>query len=361
MTRTAPLAAACLASALVACTGEIAGGPPYLSPPDATPAALADGAAAADAVAPDDAAADAIGAPTPRQRVLDRLAALSGTATVAGQHNREPNAEPRRWTDAIHATTGRYPGLWSGDFLFQQDNIDARDTMIEEAAAEWQAGALVNLMWHACPPDQGEPCEWEGGIKSHLDDAAWRDLVADDGALHAVWLARLDQIAVYLQALEDQGVAVLFRPLHEMNQGVFWWGGRPGPDGTRRLFQITHDYLVEEKGLSNLVWVWDVQDLSWDFADYDPGGAYWDVIALDVYGDGFTAAKYEAIRGLAGDKPMAIGECARLPRPAELDAQPRWVFFMAWAELVYESNSEAEIVELYQTDRVVTLDELDGW
>jgi hypothetical protein len=67
------------------------------------------------------------------------------------------------------------------------------------------------------------------------------------------------------------------------------------------------------------------------------------------------------IRGLAGDKPMAIGECARLPRPAELDAQPRWVFFMAWAELVYESNSEAEIVELHQTDRVVTLDELDGW
>ncbi len=132
------------------------------------------------------------------------------------------------------------------------------------------------------------------------------DLVAESGDLHAAWLARLDQLAVYLQYLHDHGVAVLFRPLHEMNQGAFWWGGRPGPDGTRRLYQITHDYPV-------------------------------------------------------GDKPMAMGECARLPTPAELSAQPRWVFFMAWAELVYSDNSDSEIIDLYSADRVVTRDELPGW
>jgi hypothetical protein len=26
-----------------------------------------------------------------------------------------------------------------------------------------------------------------------------------------------------------------------MNQGEFWWGGRPGPQGTLRPYQITHD------------------------------------------------------------------------------------------------------------------------
>lgn len=349
---------------LLACTGSITGIGADRAEIDALQAGVIDAHSSTADAAPGDAPlslADAVGAPSPRRQVLELLDRLSGEHTVAGQHNREPNSEPRRWTDAIYATTGRYPGLWSGDFLFQQDNIDARWTMIDEAVAQWQSGAIVNLMWHACPPTQGEPCAWDGGILSHLTDDQWQDLTSPDGALHAVWLQRLDEIAIYLRHLEDRGVAVLFRPLHEMNQGAFWWGGRPGPDGTRKLFQITHDYLVDEQGLSNLVWTWDVQDLSWDFDAYDPGAGYWDVVALDVYGDGFTTQKYDAVRSLAGDKPMAIGECARLPTPAEIAAQPRWVFFMGWAELVYSENSESEIDDLYADARVSTLGELDGW
>ena len=138
--------------------------------------------------------------------------------------------------------------------------------------------------------------------------------------------------------------------------------GRPaGARGTARLFQITRDYLEKEKGLTNLVWVWDVQDLDWTWAEYDPGAAYWDVLALDVYGDGYTARKYEAILALAGDKPVAIGECEKLPTAAELAAQPRWTFFMPWAELVYEGQDEAQIRALYADPRVVTLDEMPGW
>ena len=35
------------------------------------------------------------------------------------------------------------------------------------------------------------------------------------------------------------------------------------------------------------MWVWDMQDMSRDFAQYDPGNDYWDVFAFDVYGDGY--------------------------------------------------------------------------
>jgi len=38
----------------------------------------------------------------------------------------------------------------------------------------------------------------------------------------------MDDIAQYLQWLDLNGVEVLFRPLHEMNQNCFWWGGRGG-------------------------------------------------------------------------------------------------------------------------------------
>ena len=38
--------------------------------------------------------------------VLKYLYSISGTKTLAGQHNREPNAEPVKWTEYIHQTTG---------------------------------------------------------------------------------------------------------------------------------------------------------------------------------------------------------------------------------------------------------------
>lgn len=295
-------------------------------------------------------------------QVLDYLKSISGKKTLAGQHNKEPNAEPVKWTAFIHQTTGKYPALWSGDFLFQQENIDERWTMIHEAKKQWDSGAVINLMWHACPPDEGEPCAWDPGLlNAQLDDNQWKELITDGTPLNETWKKRMDDIAVYLQYLEDNGVEVLFRPLHEMNQGKFWWGGRPGPDGTARLYRIVHDYFTATKGLTNLVWVWDMQDMSRDFEAYNPGNEYWDVFGFDVYDSGYDASWYNYILPIVGDKPIAIGECAKLPPPAFLDTQPRWVFFMPWAELVKESNSPEAIIELYNNPRVLTLGEMPGW
>jgi len=152
-----------------------------------------------------------------------------------------------------------------------------------------------------------------------------------------------------------------------MNQGVFWWAGRPGPAGTVALYKLTHDYLVNTKGLTNLIWVWNLQDfgtLSSDLTAYDPGPDYWDVLALDVYwsdGTGFTTAKYNAMLAKAGSKPIAIGECGTLPTAGTLTSQPRWVYFNGWAELTQQQNTNAVISSLYNSGNVVTLDELPGW
>jgi mannan endo-1,4-beta-mannosidase len=297
----------------------------------------------------------------PRHTLLDFLNAISGQKTLSGVHNREPNSDPAHWTNVAFETTGKYPALWGGDFLYEQDNIDARPAMIAEAKRQWMSGAVVSLMYHACPPTQDEACGWDGGVLSSLSDDQWNELITDGSPLNSVWKDRLDRIAVFLQDLKDSGVQILFRPQHEMNQGVFWWGGRTGPNGTARLYQITHDYLTRSKGLDNIVWVWSVQDLSWDFDQYNPGSDYFDVASLDVYGDGFTQAKYDAMLAAAGGKPIAIGECARLPTSAELGAQPRWVYFMGWSELTFSSNSAEELTNLFAAPNVLTLDEMPGW
>lgn len=295
-------------------------------------------------------------------KTLDYLYDISGKYTVAGQHNKEPNAMPDKWTNEIHRITGKYPGLWSGDFLFQEENINNRRMMIDEAVKQWENGAIINLMWHACNPAFEEPCAWDSvGVMSHLTEEQWNELITNGSPLNNRWKERMDQVAVYLQELEDQGVEVLFRPLHEMNQGAFWWGGRVGPKGTAELYRITHDYFTYNKGLSNLIWVWDMQDMSRDFADYNPGDHYWDVFAFDVYDDGYDPSWYDYILPIVGKKPMAIGECARLPVPETLASQPRWVFFMVWAELVVESNTIDEISKVYREPRILTRDEMPGW
>lgn len=299
-------------------------------------------------------------------KTLDYLYAISGTKTISGIHNREPNSTPARWTDEIFSTTGKYPGLWSGDFLFQQDNIDHRQTMIEEALNQWKKGAIVNLMWHACNPALGEPCAWDGGVLSAMTDVQWNELLTEGTTINLAWKAMMDDVATYLQYLEDNGVEVLWRPLHEMNQGAFWWGGRPGPDGTRKLYQLTHDYLTNTKGLTNLIWVWDLQDfesLPSDVTSYNPGDEYWDVLALDIYdgGSGFSTLKYSTMVSAANGKPIAIGECQDLPTIAELIAQRKWTFFMSWSELTFSHNTEQEIKTLYNGQYIHTLDEMPGW
>lgn len=299
-------------------------------------------------------------------KTLNLLYSIQGAHTLAGQHNKEPNANPLYYSTGVNTRTGKWPALHSGDFLFASADITNRQTMINQVIEQWNAGAVINLMWHACSPAVGSACQWEGGVKGSLTNAQWTELITDGTALNNTWKQRMDEVAVFLQQLEDAGVEVLFRPLHEMNQGAFWWGGRKGPDGTARLYQITHDYFTKTKGLTNLVWVWNLQDfstLSSDVNDYDPGNEYWDMLSMDMYwsdGKGYEKSKYDAIRNKAAGKPIAIGEAEDLPSPSLFTSQPDWTFFMGWAELTF-NNSDSKLNTIYSSEKVITRDEMPGW
>ncbi|RED95303.1 glycosyl hydrolase [Marinoscillum furvescens] len=301
---------------------------------------------------------------------LNYLYSIQGNNTIGGIHNRQPISNPNQYSQQLHSITGDWPGLYSSDFMFESWEIDDRQTMINQVILEWNNGAMINLMWHACNPAGGEPCNWDSGsgadVKSSLTNGQWNALLTNGTALNNNWKAMMDEIATFLQQLEDAGVEVFFRPLHEMNQGMFWWGGRPGPNGTAALYRLTHDYLTYDKGLSNLIWVWNLQDfgsLASDLNSYDPGGSYWDVLTLDMYwtdGYGYTTAKYNAMVNKANGKPIGIGECEDLPAVNLLDQQPLWTFFMGWSELTF-NNSNQKIQDIFWSGRVIVLDEMPGW
>jgi len=302
---------------------------------------------------------------TTQLKTLSYLKQISGSKTVAGQQG-------SGYWEPMFNITGKYPGLWGEDFSFAPffggtDMASSRALLGAEAKQRWAKGEIIALMFHACPPTMGEPCTFDNNVKSKLTDAQWTELITDGTTLNNAWKARLDLIVPILLDLKNAGVEVLWRPLHEMNQGAFWWGGRPGANGSARLYQITHDYMVKTRGLTNLIWVWNLQDfasLSSDVNTYDPGSDYYDVMALDVYwsdGTGLTMAKYNAMVNKAGSKPIAIGESDVLYTSADFAAQPKWTYFMGWRELTQQKNSNDRITGIYTAPNIVTLDRMPGW
>jgi len=302
------------------------------------------------------------------QETLDFLNNIKGSQTIGGMHNRQPNSDPNLYSRQLQSITGQWPGLYSSDFQFEPNEVANRQTMTNQVITEWNNGAFIHLMWHACNPAKQTPCQWDSnGVLSSMSDWEWNQLITDGTPINSQWKSMMDDVAYYLQQMKDAGVEILFRPLHEMNQGMFWWGGRAGPNGSARLYQITHDYFTYEKGLTNIVWAWNLQDfssLSSDLNSYDPGAQYWDVLTMDMYwsdGTGYTTAKYNALLNKVNGKPIGISECDDLPSAALLAQQPQWTFFMPWSELTFENNSNAKIQQTYWDSRVLVLNEMPGW
>ncbi|MGJ6969837.1 glycosyl hydrolase [Streptosporangium sp. G11] len=297
--------------------------------------------------------------------MINYFAGLTGRNWLSGQQD-GPNSNPTQWTNKVRDITGLYPGMWGGDFGFSQNDIDNRQRVFDQAKAAWAAGSIPAITWHACVPFVAT-CQFEGGswpVKgSWLSDSQWNELVTDGSTMNTSWKRRLDQTVPYFLQLKNAGIPVLFRPMHEMNEGWAWWGGRSGPNGSRKLFQITRDYLVS-KGLDNIVWVWNIKDVSGGASrvgDYYPGDNYADLVTLDVWVQYFPSNEwYQAIQNISHGKPIGLAEVGRTPTPSQMATQSKWTFFSVWMDWLIkpEYNTNAGIKATYYDPRVLNRGEV---
>jgi hypothetical protein len=301
-----------------------------------------------------------------RQHMLDYFYSISGRYTLVGVENKD-EAHPTSDTARVDAIAGRPSSLWGGDFGFGSYALTYRQTMVNEARNQFNKGALPILMYHACAPTRDEYCSWDdigGAHPADLSDAQFQQLLTPGTALYNTWIGRLDTLAGYFQQLKDANVVVLFRPLHEINQCVFWWACHTGTYSSAALFRLTRDYLVKTKGLDNIIWVWNVQDfttLNTDVDKYTPGIDYFDIASLDVYNTGYTSNNYNTMLRIAGGKLIAIGENQFVPSQSLLASQPKWLFEMLWPDFIDDPRNHATLPGLYGAGNVLTLDEMGGW
>ena len=292
--------------------------------------------------------------------VIQYLQSITGKNIVSGQHNKEPASAPAQYTQQVKDITGQYPGLWGGDLLFTGQDAANRQRVVDQAKTEWANGSLVALSWHACPPTGPSTCAFDGGVKSSITDAQFQQIVTGGTALNGTWRQRMAEVVPYLKQLKDAGVPVLFRPFHEMNETWNWWGGRPGANGGAKIYQQMKDYF-DSQGLTNLIWVWNVQDNpQGGWANYYPGASYVDVVSLDVWYKNYpSSSDYAQMQAIAGSKPIAIAEMGKVPDSALLQSQTRWSYFMIWSEQLRGNNPNAEIQNTYFQPRVLNQGEVN--
>jgi mannan endo-1,4-beta-mannosidase len=192
------------------------------------------------------------------------------------------------------------------------------------------------------------------------------------------WYDGLWQVYQALLDMQNRGITVLYRPLHEMNGDWFWYGGlgtssRPNSQVSdyHALWNSIFTYMTTAKGpgypaLTNLIWVYS--------PDYSRSGVtsyivsnQTDIVALDAYLDdpdtnANLLSQYNAMLGLG--KPFAFAEIG--PNNKRTDGQfdyNRWLngirnrygqttFFMAWNNFTDIVNGTPQLVKIEPTSNL---------
>ena len=288
------------------------------------------------------------------------------------------------------ANGGKLPAVLGLDYtgVEFQDN-GQWDDWVTQFALQWHAlGGVVTFCWHwGVPQDLTKPraewSRWESAINPGNTNFVLSEVLADKDGPGYQWLLHgIEKVAAQLQILEDAGVPVLWRPLHEAAGGWFWWGSS-GPGAYLELYNLLYDKLVGEYGLHNLIWVWNAQHTDWY-----PGDERADILADDPYPPGnykwlypvdpARAVRFKYTRRASPDKMVAMSENDKLPDLNMMwNQNVKWLFFCTWdrekllkpdpdnqpwgylREVSEEYDSVATMKAMYNDPRVLTLDRID--
>jgi len=286
---------------------------------------------------------------------------------------------------AVRHKTGRDPALYGADIYgYHRDNPPLYHQVVRgtvEQCRRWwlHKGGLVSLHYHWGMP--GDPTNTAWGDKKR-DERKRIDLVravTPGTEEHKNVLADLNLTADYLKQLADARVPVLWRPLHEIDGGWFWWTDRRTPENTAALWRLVFDYLVKERGIHNLIWVYNAAHVAnairqtGTFEDnvawrrrYYPGEKFVDLASIDTYanpklgwGEPWEDARrraFDLMQRVAPGKPLAIGEDHVLLNPDVAQKEgPPWVYCLAWYS---DCRKPGWMRYSFNHDHLLTLDEL---
>jgi mannan endo-1,4-beta-mannosidase len=242
---------------------------------------------------------------TSKKEWLDYFNAIKRKKCISGQFIRwNYNASLQEIT-AVHDSTGQWLGMLGADYYGNfQDSIPSprceyklANSVIKDYYKD-SKHSLVNLSVHFINP-QNMGSAW-------FKEIDFDSVLIEGSRVNKVFMEELDSVAVGLQNLCDAGIMVMFRPFHEMSGGWFWWGDQ---ERFPELWRMTYNYIVNEKGLNNMLWCWGPSAQHTNLDRYYPGDEYVDLVALDAYTPDLPKKAMEAYKTiLKYNKPFGWGE-----------------------------------------------------
>lgn len=208
---------------------------------------------------------------------------------------------------------------------------------------------------------KGEQCQ-------DLDETSqeYKDIVAD-----------VDIVSGYFKQLQDKGIAVVWRPLHEASGGWFWWGVASA-ECYVQLYRLVFDRMVKTNKLTNLIWVWNINTdpkFGYDYsalnAAWYPGDAYVDIVAVDIYdplNDHNSAANYynKIVSDVGTSKMIALSENGAIPDIDSIaEDKAYWSYWMTWSQTWSGNFLEKTPADMWKRnlddERIIALDDMPGW
>ena len=209
---------------------------------------------------------------------------------------------------------------------------------------------------------------FKGDKCQEIDETSqeYKDIVAD-----------VDIVSGYFKQLEEKGIAVVWRPLHEASGGWFWWG-TASPECYVQLYRLVFDRMVKTNKLTNLIWVWNINTdpkFGYDYsalnAAWYPGDEYVDIVAVDIYdplNDHNSAANYynKIVSDVGTSKMIALSENGAIPDIDSIaEDKAYWSYWMTWSQTWSGNFLEKTTTEMWKKnlddERIIALDNMPGW
>lgn len=304
-------------------------------------------------------------------RYIERVSASGRILT--GQHisgNSKALDDPTGEREHVRQITGKYPAIMGVDFYLSprpgRNLAGWRASVVERAREQWEQGGLVTISWHQELP--GNPYTGWDFVQRAISQEEFNDILTPGSEMHGKWVNEVDEIAGYLKALQDAGVPVIWRPYHEMCGPWFWWGAKE-PESFHRLWRDLHSRLVGHHGLDSLIWCWSPnRNVTGDYGD-----DYVDITGVDTYVADRSDPVFSKDSGTLStlsNKPYALTETGLLPSRERL-MQCGYAWFLIWhtgwcdneffgmPKKNSPGNTPAELRDIYEWERTITLDEVN--
>jgi mannan endo-1,4-beta-mannosidase len=255
--------------------------------------------------------------------------------------------------------TGMHAAVWGRDIRWLGDPA-------ETAAHAKRHRYILTLHWHWF---FDEDSAWTRKRKSKVDVGK---MVTPGTREYKQAIAEMAAAADKLQAFEDFDIPVLWRPLHEIDGGWFWWTDKETPENTARLWRMMYDYLTHTRKLDNLIWVYSagVGNKTTEYRSrFYPGGDYVDISGIDIYGVDFRQDidkywdYYNVMSKVSPGKMLACGECDAVPDPDKMQSGklPRWLYALPWWGAPSGRRPADWAVFTMRHDFTITLDEIPAF